>query len=116
MSEAPLSVDVVRELLETVVIRSPLHTTWGIEVPLPSNERANVHVSFWVRLAETILGDRGWRPHYVWGDIKARDKQSLFLFFRPITPSFYSFLMGDETNTGVVINLSDEVNLTLGLL
>lgn len=106
--EAPLYIEVMRDLLETVFRKSPLRTAWGVEVPLPANDRTHVHVSFWVRVAETILGGRGWRPHYIWGDIRDREKQSLFLFFRPITPIFFSYLLGDRTENSVLINLEKE--------
>lgn len=100
--------EAMRELLLTVVRKTPLRTSWGIEIPLPSNEQTHVYVSFWVRAAEAMLGGMGWRPHYIWGDTQNKEKQYLYLFFRPISPIFFSHLMGIRTENGVLISLLHE--------
>jgi type VI secretion system ImpM family protein len=108
VDNTPLYIEVMRDLLATVVRKLPLRTTWGIEIPLPASEKAHIYVSIWVRMAETVLGSRGWRPHYIWGDIKNPVKQSLYLFFRPITPIFFSHLLGRRVDNGILINLEHE--------
>ncbi len=105
---APMCIEVMRDLLATAVRKSPLRTSWGIEIPLPANDKTHVHVSFWVRVAESMLGSRGWRPHYIWGDTQNRQQQYLYLFFRPISPIFFSHLLGRRTDNGVLINLLKE--------
>jgi type VI secretion system protein ImpM len=106
--KAPVYIEVMKDLLATVVRKLPLRTSWGIEIPLPANERTHVHVSFWVRVAETMLGCRGWRPHYIWGDVNDPVNQSLYLFFRPVTPIFFSHLLGRRADNGILINLRNE--------
>lgn len=106
--ETSVFLEVMRDLLTTTLRKSPLRTTWGIEIPLPSNDRTHIHVSFWIRVAETMLGSRGWRPHYIWGDINDNKQQSLYLFFRPITPIFFTHLLGRRTDNGILINLKRE--------
>ncbi len=106
--EASVYIEALRDVLTTVARKSPLRTTWGIEIPLPVNDRTHIHVAFWVRLAETMLGSRGWRPNYIWGDIKNHEQQFLYLFFRPITPIFFSHLLGRRVDNGVLINLDLE--------
>ncbi len=106
--KAPVYIEVMKDLLATVVRKLPLRTSWGIEIRLPANERTHVHVSFWVRIAETMLGSRGWRPHYIWGDVNDSEKQSLYLFFRPVTPIFFSHLLGRRADNGILINLGHE--------
>jgi type VI secretion system ImpM family protein len=105
---APLIVEVMKDLLDTVVRKSPLRTLWGIEIPLPGNERAHQHVSFWVHAAECVLGSRRWRPHYIWGDITNRERQTLYLFFRPVSPIFFSHLLGHRVDNGILIKLEQE--------
>ncbi|MCU7843206.1 MAG: type VI secretion system-associated protein TagF [Candidatus Thiodiazotropha sp. (ex Monitilora ramsayi)] len=105
---APVYMEIMKELLDTVVRKSPLRTSWGIEIPLPANERTHIHVSFWVRAADAVLGSWGWRPHYIWGDIKDGGQQSLYLFFRPISPIFLTHLLGHRVDNGVLINLEQE--------
>jgi type VI secretion system ImpM family protein len=105
---APLIVEVMKDLLETVVRKSPLRISWGIEIPLPGNDRVHQHVSFWVHAAECLLGCREWRPHYIWGDVKNHDRQSLYLFFRPISPIFFSHLLGHRVDNGILVKLEQE--------
>lgn len=106
--KAPLYIEVMRELLATVARKSPLRTSWGIEIPLPAKKNNQAHVSFWLRMAQIVLGNRGWRPHYIWGDINNAEKQSLYIFFRPVTPIFFSHLLGHRVDNGVLINLEKE--------
>lgn len=106
--QAPLYVEVMRDLLETVVRRSPLRTSWGIEVPLSGNMHSHEHVAFWLAAAETLLGSRGWRPHFIWGDVANNNRQALYMFFRPVTPMFFSHLLGHRVDNGVLINLHEE--------
>jgi type VI secretion system protein ImpM len=108
IDKAPVYVEVMKDLLDTVVRKSPLRTSWGIEIPLPANNSSYAHVSFWVRLADALLGNREWRPHYIWGDVKNSHKQSLYLFFRPISPIFFSHLLGHRVDNGLLINLEKE--------
>jgi type VI secretion system ImpM family protein len=105
---APLIIEMMKVLLETVLRKSPLRTSWGIEIPLPGNDRSYQHVSFWVNAAECLLGDRGWRPHYIWGGISNRDRQRLYLFFRPVSPIFFSHLLGHRVDNGILIDLEEE--------
>jgi type VI secretion system protein ImpM len=105
---APLVVEAMKDLLDTVVRKSPLRTSWGIEVPLPGNGRSYQHVSFWVHAAECLLGDRGWRPHYIWGNMTNCYRQTLYLFFRPVSPIFFSHLLGHRVDNGILINLEQE--------
>ncbi|MEJ2452852.1 MAG: type VI secretion system-associated protein TagF [Candidatus Thiodiazotropha sp.] len=105
---AAMCIDMMRDLLATAVRKSPLRTSWGIEIPLPANDQTHIHVSFWVRTAQSMLGKRGWRPHYIWGDTQNRQQQYLYLFFRPITPIFFSHLLGRRTDNGILINLLQE--------
>jgi type VI secretion system ImpM family protein len=105
---APRYVEVMKELMEIVVRKSPLSTSWGIEIPLPGNDHCHEHVSFWVHAAECLLGARGWRPHYIWGDGKNQDRQTLYLFFRPVSPIFFSHLLGNRVDNGILISLEQE--------
>lgn len=105
---APVYVEVMRDLLDTVVRKSPLRTAWGIEIPLPANNDTHAHVSFWIRVADALLGNRQWRPHYIWGDVKNSGTQSLYMFFRPISPIFFSHLLGHRVDNGILINLERE--------
>jgi type VI secretion system ImpM family protein len=115
--KGPVYIEIMRDLLNTVVRKNPLKTAWGIEIPLPNCDRVYEHVSFWLSLAESTLSCRGWQPQCIWGDINSRDKQSLYLFFRPITPIFLSYLLGSRVDNGVLINLDEEckkeVNVSL---
>jgi type VI secretion system protein ImpM len=108
VEKAPVYVEVMNDLLDTVVRKSPLRTSWGIEIPLPANDSAHAHVSFWIRVADALLGNRQWRPHYIWGDMKNSNKRSLYMFFRPISPIFFSHLLGHRVDNGVLINLEQE--------
>jgi hypothetical protein len=59
-------------------------------------------------MTNAIIGDREWRPHYIWGDLKGCNKQSLYLFFRPISPVFFVHLFGWRVDNGILINLEHE--------
>ncbi len=108
--KVPHYLEAMRDLLETVARKSPLRTSWGIEIPLPGNDHSSAHVAFWVGAAESLLGSRGWRPHFIWGDVKDSGGQSLYLFFRPVTPIFFSHLLGHRADNGILINLDQECN------
>jgi hypothetical protein len=107
-TKAPVFVEIMKDLINTVERKNPFKTSWGIEIPLPYSDRIYEHVTFWVSLAESVLSERGWQPQFIWGDIKNNNKQSLYLFFRPITPIFLSHLLGSRVDNGVLIHLEEE--------
>jgi type VI secretion system ImpM family protein len=106
--KGPVYIEIMRDLLNTVVRKNPLKTAWGIEMPLPYSDRVYEYVTFWLSLAESTFSGRGWQPQCIWGDINNTTRQSLYLFFRPITPMFLSYLLGNRVDNGVLINLDDE--------
>lgn len=101
-------VDAMKDLLDSVIRKSPHRTSWGIAISLPANQDYNTHVAFWVRTAESMLADRGWKPHIIWGNMNNYTDRKLFIFFRQVTPTFFSYLMGGHAENGVIIHLDDE--------
>ena len=100
---------VVISSLQTVARRSPQKVHWGLRLPLPSGSQANLHVMFWVKLAETVLRDRSWRANFLWNPAVPGIPARLLLFFHQIPSSYFTLLIDSRRTDDTVMDVLQEI-------
>ena len=100
---------VVISSLQTVLRRSPQRVHWGLRIPLPSGDKANKHLAFWIQLSDSLLRGRNWRASLIWNPPVPGIPARLLLFFHPIPASYFALLIDPRRSDDTVLDVLEEI-------
>lgn len=98
------------ECLRQVERRTAPRVHWGLRLPLAASEPA-IAISWWVRLAESVLGRGSWRPCYLWraADPELEQSGELLLFFRMPPAQVVTWILQHRGLHGTAVDPFDEI-------